>query len=250
MTVKKILLLLLLLPRLNAQEAPAPEKGAQELLPNQKEYLALPEARRIEFAKHMNEGMRLFQQTRILEALEKIDKAEKIFAKSAELLNLRGSCYMEMRAFDKAKDALDKALAISPDNGMVRFNKAEVFFVTKQWKEANDLFQEILKEIPEGNLTIGRFVEFKILLCKKKLGLKEEALALAGKYDFRDDSPYYYYAQAVLAYDAEKFTEAKEWIERAQRVFGDEKVIAPWIDTLTEYGYLDNFTTEDVPAGE
>lgn len=251
MTMKQIpFLLLLLLSPLHAQEAAAPEEAAKELLPEQKDFLNLPEEQRKEFAQNFGEAARFFQQKRIFECLDALEKAEKVFPKSAELLNLRGSCYVEMRAFDKASAAFEEAIRISPKNTSIRFNIAEVLFVTKQWQKAHDIFQEILKEIPEGNMSLARLVEFKILLCKKKLGQDEEALIMAEKYDFQDDSPYYYYAKAALAYDGEKLLEAEEWLARANRIFRDPNIIAPWQDTLVEYGYIKSFYGDDAAPAQ
>lgn len=240
------LLFLLLFTPLHAQEEEAP--AAPELLPSQQEFLNLPEEQRVKFAKHFGEASRFFQQKRIFECLDSISEAEKIFANSSELLNLRGSCYVEMRAFDKAMTAFDEALKITPKNTSIRFNVGEVMFVTKQWKEAQDVFQEILGDIPESNIALGRLVEFKILLCKIKLDQKEEAMILAEKYDYQDDSPYYYYSQATLAYEQEKLLEAEEWLGRANRIFRDPNIIAPWQDTLVEYGYIKSFYGEEDAA--
>jgi tetratricopeptide (TPR) repeat protein len=243
-------LLLLLLSSLHAQEAATPEKGANELLATQKEFLNLPEDERKEFAEKFGEASRFFQQKRIFECLEALSEAEKIFPNSAELLNLRGSCYVEMRAFDKASAAFGKAIDIAPKNTSIRFNIAEVLFVTKQWKEALDIFEKILKAIPQDNSSLARLVEFKILLCKKKLGQDEEVLILAEKYDYQDDSPYYYYAQAALAFDKEDLLEAEQWLARARRIFSDPNITAPWQDTLAEFGYIKSFYGDDALTEE
>jgi len=239
------LLLLLLSSPLHAQAEPAAEEksAVDSLLSSQKEFLNLPEEQRKEFAKNFGEAARYFQQKRIFETLDSLDKAEKIFPKSAELLNLRGSCYVEMRAFDKATAAFGKALEFNPDNTSIKFNVAEVLFVTKQWQKAHDLFSEILKTISES--TLSRLVEFKILLCKKKLGMADEVVMLAEKYDYQDDSPYYYYAQAALAYEDGDLLKAEEWLARANRIFQDPNIIAPWQDTLVEFGYIKSFYGDD-----
>ncbi len=249
------LLLLLAMSPLHAQDQPAPPPAegqeVEGLLPSQKEFLNLPEEKRREFAKHFGEAARYFQQKRIFETLEALHEAEKIFANSAELLNLRGSSYVEMRAFDKAMESFRAALEINPQNTSIRFNVAEVLFVTRQWQEAHDLFQEILKEIPENNIALSRLVEFKILLSKKKLGQDDEVTILAEKYDYLDDSPYYYYAQAALAYEKNDLLAAEEWLARANRIFRDANIIAPWQDTLVEFGYIKSFYGEDeAPAEE
>jgi tetratricopeptide (TPR) repeat protein len=227
----------------------APEAQA-DLLPNQQAFLNLPEESRKEFIKHLGEANRIFQQKRIFETLEELDKATKIFADSPEIHNLRGSCYVEMRAFDKALAEFEKATALSKDNPSIEFNIGEVYFVTKEWRKALDQFEKVLKLLPEDNLALGRLVEFKILLSKNKLGMKDEVTALAEKYDFLDDSPFHYYAQAALAYESKDLIKAEEWLARASRIFQDPNILAPWQDTLVEYGYIKSFYGEDSGAEE
>ncbi|MEO5712144.1 MAG: tetratricopeptide repeat protein [Luteolibacter sp.] len=220
----------------------------KELMPNQKAFLNLPEESRKEFIKHLGEASRLFQQKRIFETLEEVDKASKIFEDSPEVLNMRGSCFVEMRAFDKALEQFKKAAALAKDNPSIEFNIAEVLFCTKEWKKADELFEKIMKALPPENIALGRLVEFKILLCKKKLGKDDEVAILAEKYDFLDDSPYYYYAKAALAYDAKDLVKAEEWLGIASRIFQDPNVLAPWQDTLVEYGYIKSFYGDDAAA--
>lgn len=225
-----------------------PDADSKTLMPNQQAFLNLPEERRNEFIKSLGEANRLFQQKRVFETLEELEKAMKIFADSPEIYNLRGSCFVEMRSFDKALADFKSALAFTKDNPSVEFNIAEVYFVTKEWKKSVDLFEKIMKALPPENLALGRLVEFKILLGKKKLGLKDEVAVMAEKYDFLDDSPYYYYAQAALAYDNNNLIKAEEWLAIAGRIFQDPNVLAPWQDTLVEYGYIKSFYGDDSAA--
>jgi tetratricopeptide (TPR) repeat protein len=201
-----VLSLFVLLTPLVAQNETAPTAGQPNaappaLLPNQQAFLNLPEESRKEFAKHLGEASRIFQQKRIFETMEELDKASAIFKDSPEIHNLRGSCYVEMRAFDKAISEFNSAAALSKDNPSIEFNIGEVNFVTKEWQKAYDIFQKVLKLLPPENTAFSRLVEFKILLCMKKLGKDNEAVILAEKYDFLDDSPFHYYAQATLAFD-------------------------------------------------
>ena len=225
-----------------------PEADAKPLMPNQQAFLNLPEERRNEFIKSLGEASRLFQQKRVFETLEEIEKAMKIFTDSPEIYNLRGSCFVEMRSFEKALADFQKALSYAKDNPSIEFNIAEVYFVTKEWKKSCDLFEKIIKALPPENTALGRLVEFKILLCKKKLGLTDEVKVLAEKYDFLDDSPYYYYAQAALAYDNNDLIKAEEWLAIAGRIFRDPNVLAPWQDTLVEYGYIKSFYGDEPAA--
>ncbi len=244
MKIISTLCLLVLIMPLAAQNEDAKKP---DLLPNQQAFLNLPEEKRAEFAKHLGEATRVFQQKRIFEALEELDKASAIFTDSPEIHNLRGSCYVEMRAFDKALAEFEKASALSKDNPSITFNVGEVYFVTKQWQKSHDTFEKVMSLLPPENTSLGRLVEFKILLCKKKLGQDAEAAAMAEKYDFMDDSPYHFFAQAALAYDADNLVKAEEWLAIAGRIFRDPNILAPWQDTLVEYGYIKSFYGEEAP---
>lgn len=238
-----------------AQDQPAapaakPEAGQPALLPNQEAFLNLPEERRKEFAKNLGEANRLFQQKRIFETLNALNKADAIFADSPETLNIRGACYVEFRAFDKAMEAFEKALALAPDNPSVLFNIGEVLFVTKEWQKSLDVLQKVLKDTPKEQTALSRLVEFKILLCMRKLNQKAEAERLSEKYDIDDDSPYHCYAKAALAYEDGDSLKAEEWLARAGRIFQNPDVLAPWQDTLVEYGYIKSFYGNDTGEGE
>lgn len=247
-------LLVLITPLAAQSETPPaaqePAKGIDALMPNQQAFLNLPEENRKEFIKHLTEASRVFQQKRIFETLDELEKAAAIFKDSPELHNLRGSCYVEMRAFDKALAEFEKASALSKDNPSIEFNRGEVYFVTKEWQKALETFEKVMKLLPPENTALGRLVEFKILLCKKKLGRDDEVTVLSEKYDFLDDSPFYYYAKAALAYEEEDLIKAEEWLAIASRIFRDPNVLAPWQDTLVEFGYIKSFYGDEPATAE
>jgi tetratricopeptide (TPR) repeat protein len=222
-----------------AEKPPVPE--AKQMMPNQMEFLNLPQEVRKEFGKHLSEAARLFKQKRIFEALDELDKTALIYSYSPEIHDLRGCCYVEMRAFDKALVQFQKASSFSSHNSSIDFNIAEVYFCTKAWAKARDKFEKIMAELPQNNTAFARLMEFKILLCNLKLGQKDEVAKLTSKYDFTDDSPFYYYAQATVAFEAKDMAKAEEWLRMADRVFNNANTISPWRDTLAEYGYIKSF---------
>ncbi|MFT3991932.1 MAG: tetratricopeptide repeat protein [Luteolibacter sp.] len=237
--------LLMALP-VSAQEVSQPRQPNAE----QVAFSNLPEEQRKQFLENLQEANRLFQQKRIFEAIAALDKADAIFPNSSEALNFRGSCFVEMRAFDKALENYEKARKISPGNLVIQFNIAEVYFVTKRWKEAHDLFKDVLAALPMESVGLNRLVEFKILLCQKKLGMTAEATALAEKYDYMDDSPFYYFAQAAKAYDEKDEVKAEGYLASAARVFRNSEVLSPWQDTMIEYGYVKSFYGGDVSSSQ
>lgn len=235
-------------PKKPAAEAAKP--AAPQLKPYMEAFTNLPQERREQYIKHATEADRLFKDKRVFESLDEISKAEAIFKDNPEGLNLRGSCYVEFRDFDKAMEAYQRALKLDPDNLNIKFNVGEVYFVTKKWKECLAVFDDILKGMAGNAKLVGlsRIVEFKILLCKIKLGQKEEAEILAEKYDFLDDYPYYYFAKASLAYEKGDLVKAEEWLAMAGRIFQEPGALAPWQDTLVEFGYIKSFYGDDAAA--
>ena len=49
------------------------------------------------------------------------------------------------------------------------------------------------------------------------------------------------FAQAAIAYDDKDLVKAEEWLARASRIFTNPEVLAPWQDTLVEFGYIKSF---------
>jgi tetratricopeptide (TPR) repeat protein len=232
-----ILICLFPVAMLQAQEA---EKPKQELPAFQQEFLNLPKEKRDEFIKKYGEAQRLFGQKRVFEALAQLDEAAKIFANSPDLLNLTGACQVEFRNFDEAMKAFHKADEVFPNQFQIRFNIAELHFVAQRWEEAHTQFSGLLAMVgtTSAEIQTARLIEFKILICKLKLGKKDEVVAMSKKYDYLDDSPFPYFAKALLLFTEKNENEAQIEMVRAMRIFQDPNIIAPWRDTMTEVGYI------------
>jgi tetratricopeptide (TPR) repeat protein len=238
---RTLLLCLIPLSLLHAQEkqaADAPKRPYEVAFSN------LPEAKRKEFAGKVNDARRLYGEKRVFEALDKAKEASAIFPDDPGLANLIGACHVEFRTFDKAMECFKKADALTPDNPEIIFNIAELNFVTKNWEEAERNLIRVLELVPATNkaqFQLSRLTEFKLLLVKLKLNKAEEAAAMAKKYDYLDDSPYPYYAEAAIHFFNGKEVEAEAAMARGGRIFQSPEAIAPWQDTMIEFGYVKGF---------
>jgi hypothetical protein len=242
------ILLASFLQNLSAQEpSPAingdtPKRDETLKAPNQVAFTNLPLEKRETFFKHRREAYRLFNDKRIVEAYEEIQSAMKIFNEDPETVNLLASCYVEFRDFPKAKLNYDQAIKLAPDVTSIKFNILEMEFVTRNWQKCIDLTKDLLAKLPAEEVATRRIAEFKMLLCHQALGNDAEAEKLANLYDpLKEDTPYYYLAQAALSYKKKDFVVAEEWSSRAMRVFNNPAILAPWQDTLIEYGYIKSF---------
>lgn len=248
MTIPKSLLphlaILALTPTLSAQDENAPVPEWLQKLEN-----LSPEDKKT-YATTLGEGSRLYNQKRIFEALNSVYDAERIFAQNPAALNLKGACYVEFRDFTRARIYFNEAVTLAPDNPSLLFNLVEMDFVTRQWESCQKRIQELIPLFSKENIPMLRLLEFKLMLTYLKTDQEDKARELAEKYDFLDDNPYYYYAQAAICHYDGKIEKAGTWISSAQRVFRDAATLAPWQDTLIEFGYIKSFLGEGLEAGD
>jgi len=232
-------------PLLAQDTTPAPpiktEKPVETIAEINQKFTNLPKKTREEFSRKLLKTQNLFNQKRIFDALEQIDELDKIFPNHPAALNIKGACYVEIRAFKKANAIFSEILRMSPDNTNVLFNLAEVDFVTKKWASAEERFSKLIPLLPKQNKPMIRLCEFKLLLCKLKLDKKDEAKALMEKYDAWDDSPFYYFSRAAIDYNQGNKAEAEKQLRNARFVWRNNAALSAWQDTLIEFGYIRSF---------
>ena len=205
----------------------------------------LSQQKRQDFQLKYNNSQNIFNQKRIFDTIESLDELDSIFNDHPATLNLRGACYVELRAFNKAKDIFNRLIQVSPDNTNLLFNIAEIEFVTKNWQVSHDLFSDIILKVPASK-SLLRLCEFKVLLCKLKLGQEKEAKAIMNQYDRWDDSPFYHYSRCAILYHEGKVIEASKTLRDVRIIWANSNILAPWQDTLVEFGYIRSFYGGDI----
>lgn len=242
---------LLSLAAVSAQEEAKPKTEAPAY---EQEFSNLPKEQREEFQKKLAEAQRLFAQKRVFESINKANEAAAIFKNSPELQILMGACQVEFRDFEKSMEHFKAADKLAPGQASTVFNMAELSFVTKDWAAAETSLEKVIsmtgKSTKPADVQLSRLAEFKLLLCKLKLEKKDEAVKLSKKYDYLDDSPYPYYAEAAIAFSESRDVEAESAMARAARIFQSPEILAGWQDTMIEFGYIKGFFGGDLEKAE
>jgi tetratricopeptide (TPR) repeat protein len=189
-------------------------------------------------------AFREFDANNFGEALKQLDAIDARQPDLAESQNLRGVILMRQNIFDKAEEALRKALDLDPKFWNARFNLAEIPFLQKNWAESRDRFQKLLTtNASELQAEASQLIQYKILLTYLLEGKDNMVDSILSKFELSAETPAVQYAKAAIALHRKNPTEAKEWTATAEKNFSPalNKLFA---ESLYEVGWLEK------PAGQ
>jgi tetratricopeptide (TPR) repeat protein len=185
-----------------------------------------------------DKAFRAFDSSNFSEALQQLDAIDARQPDLAESQNLRGVIYMRQGIYDKAEAALREALRINPKFWNARFNLAEIPFLSKDWPEARNRFQELLSSNAselQGEAT--QLIQYKILLTYLLEGKENMVDSILAKFELSPDTPAVHYANAAIALQQKNTAEARDWMAQAEKNFSPQlnKLFA---ESLYEVGWL------------
>jgi tetratricopeptide (TPR) repeat protein len=180
---------------------------------------------------------KLTSQNQLQQALERLVEAEAIKPDSPVVFNARGSVYTSMKDYAKAREAFEKAEALNPTGFEPRFNLTELDYVQGHYEQAAESFTKLLDIHATLPVAVRSLVQFKILVCKMKVGKLTEAEELLKTYAFKDESPASYFSKASIALQKGDRATANDWLAKAQKTFKQIEII-PYVDALVEARWI------------
>ncbi|MGF1657716.1 MAG: tetratricopeptide repeat protein [Verrucomicrobiales bacterium] len=189
-------------------------------------------------------------------------------AREAQIQNLTQmvATALQERELDKARQSLEEALELAPDNDQILGLYGALLIYEKSYDEARTVYRGLLERQPENYSSIWNLAEIEFLtdnygpsrellrtlqeknesdeMVSYKIGLTyllEDDIAKAQaefeKIEFPSDTPAYYFAQAALAFKQDNPTEAHSWVQESARIFPFQHN-ALFADSLIEKGVL------------
>ena len=210
-----------------------------------------PETPAEKFNALLQEVQTLQVRKRYLDALSKLEEAEKLDPGKAQVHNIRGAIYLssQVRDFEKARAEFVKAREMEPDAVPPRFNLAEEDYVQGRFAEGEKGFTDLLAKFPKLPLPVRHMVTFKKIVCMVKQDKLDEAGKLMDEsFTFMDDTPAYYFSKAVLALQKKDEKMGNGWLAKAQLIFKKNETSA-YLDTLIEGHYIDSLTVATPEEG-
>lgn len=198
----------------------------------------------------LSEAQSLQGRKRYIDALFKLEEAEKLAPERAEVYNIRGAIYLAimLRDANVAREQFSKARDLQPSEMPPYFNLGEVEFVQQHWADAQAKFEDVLKRFPKLPMHVHHLVLFKVLVCMAQQDKLDDAEKLLSEhFTFLDDTPAYYFAKAVLAKRRNAERDCNDWLTKAQIIF-KANATSSYLDTLMESHIVDSLSVPN--AGE
>ena len=209
------------------------------------EFKALPETKRVEYLKYREKAFKAVQSGKYLTCLIKINDAQVIFQNDLDLIFLNGVCHAEIQDIDKAIEYYQKILAINPHHINTLMNLVEINYFAGRYEETVK-YTHLINSMIESRANGQRMplLDFKLLISLTKLSkanpekYQAELDKIRAKYTFMDDTPFYYYANALESFDAGDKQEGLIWILKAYLIFKTPAMIEIWNKSLVDTGYI------------
>ncbi len=187
-----------------------------------------------------------FQAGDYAQALGLLSQSDRLKPDQPDGWNLRGMILLRQKAYDQAKAAFARAVALDPNLWAAQFNLAEVYFQRKDYARARASFERLLSQtnrFKEANQ--WELVQYKALMACVLMGDAPAADKKLAKLPAKGGAtPAFLYAQAALAFQRKNPAQAQKSVAAAQTAF-PAPINDMFADSLVQAGWQ---TTPPAPS--
>jgi len=166
------------------------------------------------------QALQAYEQRDFDSAARLAEQADTAEPNQPQVLNLRGAILLEQQKYDEAERFFKQALKADPKFREAQFNLADVPFRNKDYAEARDRFQALLKQTPGGDKNqAAQLINFRVFLTYLLEGKDSRAQKLMEQFQFSGDTPALYYAEAAWEFKHDNADKANDWITSARKIY-------------------------------
>jgi tetratricopeptide (TPR) repeat protein len=166
------------------------------------------------------QALQAYEQRDFDSAARLAEQADTAEPNQPQVLNLRGAILLEQQKYDEGERFFKQALKADPKFREAQFNLADVPFRNKDYAEARDRFQALLKQTPGGDKNqAAQLINFRIFLTYLLEGKDSRAQKLMEQFQFSGDTPALYYAEAAWEFKHDNADKANDWITSARKIY-------------------------------
>jgi len=203
-------------------------------------FLNLPKEEQEAYQHLKEEANRLYSKQRHFESLALLYQMRDIFIGDPYIDNQLAIITTHLRGFDQAKKYFQDYTTF---DRMIAITKVEYDEIIEKTAGNPDQASVIkFNDLPIIRLAMMKKLLSHIALNSKGIDTKkhqEQIKELSTKYDFMDDSPYYYYANAALEYAADNRDAGDNWLATVRRIYSSTpNLLNNWDNTFQEFGFI------------
>jgi tetratricopeptide (TPR) repeat protein len=194
------------------------------------------------------QALQAYEQRDFDSAARLAEQADTAEPNQPQVLNLRGAILLEQQKYDEAERFFKQALKADPKFREAQFNLADVPFRNKDYAEARDRFQALLKQTPGGDKNqAAQLINFRIFLTYLLEGKDSRAQKLMEQFQFSGDTPALYYAEAAWEFKHDNADKANDWITSARKIYPSASN-AQYAAGFYDLGWLKNAMAVSSPS--
>jgi tetratricopeptide (TPR) repeat protein len=198
------------------QKQPGQQRPAVQLLSSEERASKTKAMAKTQF----EQALQAYEQRDFDSAAKLAEQADTAEPNQPQVLNLRGAILLEQQKYDEAEGFFNEALKVDPKFREAQFNLADVPFRNKNYAEARDRFQALLKQTPGGDKNqAAQLINFRIFLTYLLEGKDSRAQKLMEQFQFSGDTPALYYAEAAWEYNHDNPETAHDWVTSARKIY-------------------------------
>jgi tetratricopeptide (TPR) repeat protein len=194
------------------------------------------------------QALQAYEQRDFDSAVRLAEQADTAEPNQPQVLNLRGAILLEQQKYDEAERFFKQALKADPKFREAQFNLADVPFRNKDYAEARDRFQALLKQTPGGDKNqAAQLINFRVFLTYLLEGKDSRAQKLMEQFQFSGDTPALYYAEAAWEFKHDNADKANDWITSARKIYPSASN-AQYAAGFYDLGWLKNAMAVSSPS--
>ena len=194
------------------------------------------------------QALQAYEQRDFDSAARLAEQADTAEPNQPQVLNLRGAILLEQQKYDEAERFFKQALKADPKFREAQFNLADVPFRNKDYAEARDRFQALLKQTPGGDKNqAAQLINFRVFLTYLLEGKDSRAQKLMEQFQFSGETPALYYAEAAWEFKHDNVDKANDWITSARKIYPSASN-AQYAAGFYDLGWLKNAMAVSSPS--
>lgn len=224
----------------------AEEGSAEETIPDWLVELSnLPVRSRRIYTSAFASAKQAYAQGYMVDCLGHLNTCELYTRKNPNVWNLRASALISQRRFDEAQPVLEQVKRNSPSDHVLLLNYSLYYLGKGEYDKCITVTDELLESIRYKKMdAMEHSLLFRKVLCRVMQDKVTEAKELVKHVSPLDDSPLYYYCEAVFALAEGDIRAAMKNLNTADSIYARVGMLSNYKQAFSFSGVADKYSLQ------